>query len=509
MASSSANWSNIKTQKQHQLQLASGLTNLNANNDPFPIDVSYFHKLVKFPHQHAEPVEAGIAGKDERELSGYRQYLFGFAPNGKDITEESIKFCTQTRCTYASVKNGLETLERGYRLQACKAAQYHVKHPVSECDTMVKYLNKWSVDKDNIPKTDSKCYNPQSVILKKKNKDGDTVSVIEKLPCETQFYRDYKALRNDTYKYLRASIPLYLDTQANTVLKSHIADLERRKTPPLTDYDKITDVKRRVKYSEIKKFILKHLTMKTPGSFFFKSLLCASRSDGTTILPWCDDIETRAKSIIDHGRGWEKVVDREAVIKLWDWTGKEERKLIRQAFADLPRVHGGVTSKSIVNEESLESILDVIRNIERTTWPETPFKSSWCVEGKKKLIYTHQQYQGILDEFNKLKNKYKQLSTSYDEFKKNNKTTNKKRDRDPDPNPTKGNKPKEQPPNKKTKTPVCKACMRAGLGKRAHKTEDCNEELRNKAVAAKKRRELQSTATALNKREKTKHGFDD
>ena len=88
-----------------------------------------------------------MMGKDERELSGYRQYLFGFAPNNKDVTEESIKFCTRTRCTYASVKNGLETLERTFCQQACKTSQYHINHSISEFKTMSEYLHKWSIDK--------------------------------------------------------------------------------------------------------------------------------------------------------------------------------------------------------------------------------------------------------------------------------------------------------------------------------------------------------------------------
>ena len=142
MASSSVNWSDIKDQKQHKLALAKGLRLLAAPDDPFNIDTSFFHQLAKFPHQHAKPFEAGVTGRDERELKGYQQYLSKYDPSSKDndATKESVKFCTKYRCTYTLVKNGLETLERGYRMQACIAARYHHSHSPAECKTMKNYL---------------------------------------------------------------------------------------------------------------------------------------------------------------------------------------------------------------------------------------------------------------------------------------------------------------------------------------------------------------------------------
>ena len=117
----------------------------------------------------------------------------------------------------------------------------------------------------------------------------------------------------------------------------------------------------------------------------------------------------------------------------------------------------------------------MIRSIECTTWPEATFKASWCEEGKKKLLHTHQQYSKIHIELSQLKRKYKQLSNNFNEFKKkNNNNTRDKRSRDPNPNSNKGTTPNGQPPNKKAKAPVCKHCMAAGLGKRPHKSEDCN-----------------------------------
>ena len=43
MTSSSANWPDIKGQKQHKLAVAKGLRILNAPNNPFKIDTSFFH----------------------------------------------------------------------------------------------------------------------------------------------------------------------------------------------------------------------------------------------------------------------------------------------------------------------------------------------------------------------------------------------------------------------------------------------------------------------------------
>ena len=162
------------------------------------------------------------------------------------------------------------------------------------------------------------------------------VTVIKKLPCPTQFYKDYVTLRNDTYKYLRASIPLCLGDVPNSTLKAHMVELERNKNPPLNESNKIT-AKNRVKYSEIKEFILNHLTVNTPGSYYYNSLICARRNDGVGILAWCDDVESRVQSIIKHGKAWTKVIDREAVIKLWDWTGKEEKELIKKAYNSFGR----------------------------------------------------------------------------------------------------------------------------------------------------------------------------
>ena len=506
MASSAANWSQIKGQKQHNLALASGLGRLTAPDNPFKIDTSFFHKLAKFPHQHAKSSETGVPGKDERELAGYKQYLPPYIPT-KDgtVTAESVKFCTKERNTHALVLEGLEALERGFRMQACVAAAYHRTNPISKCNTMIKYLQENPIDGDEIPETDTICYEHKSTAVKKKNSAGKLVTVIKKLPCPTPFYKDYVTLRNDTYKYLRASIPLYLSDVPNSVLKSHIAGLERNKVPPLNETNKITS-ENRVKYSEIKEFILNNLTVNTPGSYYYNSLICARRNDGVGILAWCDDIEERVQSIINHGKEWSKIVDREAVIKLWDWCGKEEKELIKKAYQAFDQAVSYIT---IVNEQKFDDLADTIRRIERSTWPTARFKSSMCVEGKRKLLYTFEQFKEKADELNKLMNKFKQLSQTFDEYKKNNPSNNKKRGRNTNPTSTTGTTPSEKPPTKKSKSPVCKLCMKAGLGIRAHRTEDCNADLRDKAIAAKKRKELKAASAGLNSRKRTKYGVDE
>ena len=60
MANSSANWSQIKDQKQYQMALASGLTSLTAPDNPFKVDTSFLAKLAKYPHQHANSAETGV-----------------------------------------------------------------------------------------------------------------------------------------------------------------------------------------------------------------------------------------------------------------------------------------------------------------------------------------------------------------------------------------------------------------------------------------------------------------
>ena len=210
MASSSANWPQIKGYKQHQLALASGLGRLTAPDNPFKIDTSFFHKLAKFPHQYVKSSETGVPGKDERELKGYEQYLPPYIPNKEGtITVESVKFCTKTRNTHALVEEGLEAFERGFRMQACTAAAYHLSHPISVCNTMIRYLQDNPIDGDEIPTTDTTCYEHKQSSIKQKDRAWNLVTVIKKLPCPTQFYKDYVTLRNDAYKYLRASIPLY------------------------------------------------------------------------------------------------------------------------------------------------------------------------------------------------------------------------------------------------------------------------------------------------------------
>lgn len=123
MTSSSANWPDIKGQKQHKLAVAKGLRILNAPNNPFKIDTSFFHKLAKFPHQHTEPFETGVAGKDERELKGYKQYLSPFVPNGKDVTKDTvIKFCTKPVVPMSWLKKDSKLSNEG---SVCRLAKPH------------------------------------------------------------------------------------------------------------------------------------------------------------------------------------------------------------------------------------------------------------------------------------------------------------------------------------------------------------------------------------------------
>lgn len=87
-----------------------------------------------------------------------------------------------------------------------------------------------------------------------------------------------------------------------------------------------------------------------------------------------------------------------------------------------------------MNETRFEDLVNTIRNkIERTTWPTAKFKSSWCEEGQRKLLYTYEQYKEQKDALTKLTNQYKQLSQRFNEYKKDNPTSNKKRSRDTNP----------------------------------------------------------------------------
>ena len=145
MASSAANWSQIKGNKQHNLALASGLGQLTAPANPFTINTSFFQKLKNFPHQDARSYETGVPGKDQRELKGYEAYIPALNPK-VGITADSLKFCTKDKNTYALVKDGLESLEHGYRMLACITAQYHLNHEPSTCATMKRYLEENPID---------------------------------------------------------------------------------------------------------------------------------------------------------------------------------------------------------------------------------------------------------------------------------------------------------------------------------------------------------------------------
>ena len=178
---------------------------------------------------------------------------------------------------------------------------------------------------------------------------------------------------------MRASLTLYMDEPATNKFDTWISSQE-------VDLDPIQRARRmekgtRIPWKRIVNFVLDNICSVTLGSFHFKPLLRLKREDTQLFPPWAHTVRKIAERVREHGRGWEKIIDREAMYVLKDWTSDREitalnAYLVKKKLQD---EHPSITH--MVNNMSVNEFIRVFQNIDPkelpnrfTRWKRTPSK---------------------------------------------------------------------------------------------------------------------------------------
>ena len=84
----------------------------------------------------------------------------------------------------------------------------------------------------------------------------------------------------------------------------------------------------RIPWNDITSFIVVKLCRVTLGSRFYLQVHTVMREDNEGFHRWCLKLKRIVVKVCKYGKGWEKVIDTEALHVLIDWiTTQEERAL--------------------------------------------------------------------------------------------------------------------------------------------------------------------------------------
>ena len=114
---------------------------------------------------------------------------------------------------------------------------------------------------------------------------------------------------------------MYLDEDCKKHLKNWIRTQEREKN--ITKDESLTKGKR-LTWKSFTNYILQELCAATKGSFFYLQVHTILRQDNEAFHTWCSTISDIVERVKKHKKGWEKVIDLEALTVLIDWLQQGE-----------------------------------------------------------------------------------------------------------------------------------------------------------------------------------------
>ncbi len=166
-----------------------------------------------------------------------RWYAGGELPTG--MSKEDVKFIYMHKTTRSRATVGLAHLERNYLAHAFNMSSYQQTSKLGKSDQMWEYLNQDPWGTTPRPHEDRPCWDSQKITEKYQAKGGEEKTRFRTILVPSQFYKDYMALQNKYYNYLRASLPLYMDQAAHDFLKEALEAQERAQEPPLDGTNKL------------------------------------------------------------------------------------------------------------------------------------------------------------------------------------------------------------------------------------------------------------------------------
>ena len=339
----------------------------------------------------------------------------------------------------------------------------------------------------------------------KRNSGYDSDDPTSKSHKKTSYKRDLEAYQLRMYKHMRASLVLFMDDNAANKLTTWIST--RESALPEDKRKRRLEKSIRIPWKTIQDFVLDNVCTVTLGSFHYKPLLRLKREDNQLFLPWTHAVRKITEKVKAYGRGWEAIIDKEAMYILKDWLTDREITALTAYLVKKKLQDEYPTITNMANNLSVEEFIQVFQDITAKELPNK-FTQSMQKAALQNTLLSYDEHTRVVKEYkDKLEALRKEKHTIHAKFIRLQDKVNKnsKRDREtgstlpqakqrkkeadrkdkPDPKHEPG--PDEYPNvsiNKtygKAKPGCCQRCHNVGLKNRKHKGR-CDPSQRQKAV---------------------------
>ena len=83
------------------------------------------------------------------------------------------------------------------------------------------------------------------------------------------------------------------------------------------------------------------------------------RKDNETLFDWSTRVQKCQAGITEHGHGWEAIGTGEAVAKLWEWLGYDEKQVAQEYYRTRATTRYP-TVKSLLYSEELDELVTTL-----------------------------------------------------------------------------------------------------------------------------------------------------
>ena len=278
-----------------------------------------------------------------------------------------------------------------------------------------------------------------------------------------------------------------VDEKCSDHIKNWIT--KKEKEGDIAREDSLTKGKR-LSWKSLLGYIVRDLCKKTGGSFHYLKVHTVLRQDNQAFHGWCHTIQKIVQKVMRHKKGWEKIVDEEALTVLVDWlqTGEIRTLEMHLVKKNLHNKHKSI--ELMPYELTVEEFVEMFQDVDTNRLPNK-FTQSKQKEALAKTLVSWAKYIAVFEENEKNKKEVARLNNL---LKAGNGDTRSRKQPE-----QRQRKPNDKPPpnNKnmndgvkigsygKARPGCCQHCQNIGLKHRRHASKDCDPKLRAERLQAK------------------------
>ena len=194
-------------------------------------------------------------------------------------------------------------------------------------------------------------------------------------------------MQKNYYMFLRASIALYMDDDAQAYYKTILSQEDKRKGLPLEE--KYLPGKR-IPWKTITEWIYTKMCCHTNGNYYYKTLMTLYRPDGQTRYDWAQLVLNAQEALMGFEHGYQYIGSKDAVEKLWDWLCPIKEQPVMRDYYKRVHVPTYKDTQTILTSVTLEELVkDITVNVDKIEWSTGEYSNTHCKAGRAKLLYQH------------------------------------------------------------------------------------------------------------------------